>query len=334
LAQVVVLGPGSSGPVYSWPLTPPNAAHGTMAIRYSQLVVMCAITASVAASTGQNVRGGHRMADTARVHVLSPVIGDAGTTALAANATASLTLQGREALRLLVADLSGSMGGRDLKTFVSKCVAHVKGLTATIDREYTDTHLKHVLMKECDLANHNPSQFSSGFKTDEACIDFAHKLTDARMHELDHGDANKKYTQFCQEYQEHLAEYMDSDDTSNDNPLSPKWWSVKTPSSRTCLWCLILLLFSCCCFGGAAHSDQGHSIGAALGCLIPTVILVYVLFFTNLLSKVRHGESVGGFCFLLSTWAAIQIIIGCCMLGCFVAGKTLHKNNNSRPVGR
>lgn len=88
--------------------------------------------------------------------------------------------------------------------FMPKCLAHVQEVVATVDRHYTDAQLESVLQHECQLSKEFPASHSSNFHSHEACMEFASKLADARMKELETGET-AQYEQFCAEYYEHAA---------------------------------------------------------------------------------------------------------------------------------
>lgn len=82
--------------------------------------------------------------------------------------------------------------------FVPACVAHTRKLTRTIDRAYSDTHLRTVLENECSLDKMFVS-VETGFADHDACKRFAKLLSDARDAELKDGSVDG-YVAFCEYY--------------------------------------------------------------------------------------------------------------------------------------
>merc|ERR1719498_2342346 len=132
------------------------------------------------------------------------------------NSTVGLSTAAKEALHKLLHDIVSIKVGPEIEfgvkkgpgeskeEFMPKCLAHVKELVHTVDRHYTDAQLESVLQQECQLSKEFPNTHSSNFHTHEACMEFATKLSDARMKELETGET-KQYEEFCADYYEHAA---------------------------------------------------------------------------------------------------------------------------------
>jgi len=90
--------------------------------------------------------------------------------------------------------------------FVGNCVAHVRQLVLALDQEYTDVQLRSVLESECHRERRFPESHSTGFRSHRVCMDFAKRLSDARMYELNTG-RTCGYTAFCEAYMVHLTTY-------------------------------------------------------------------------------------------------------------------------------
>lgn len=131
-----------------------------------------------------------------------------------AAAPLDLTAEGREDLRLLLQDLGmfevargAELGVAKRRTnepkeeFVPRCLQHVKQLVKTIDTHYTDAQLEAVLTHDCQLSQEFPKTQKSNFPSHEACLDFAKKLTAARMKELSTGKQDQ-YEELCSSYYE------------------------------------------------------------------------------------------------------------------------------------
>jgi len=130
-------------------------------------------------------------------------------------ARTGLSAAAKDALHRLLHDIASVQGpeiefgvkkgpNESKEEFMPKCLAHVKELVHTVDRHYTDAQLETVLKNECQMSKEFPNTHSSNFHTHEACMEFAEKLTDARMKELETGET-AQYKDFCAEYYEHAA---------------------------------------------------------------------------------------------------------------------------------
>jgi len=126
-----------------------------------------------------------------------------------------LSTEGKVDLKLLLQDLNkagGLMSNSTLlkkpeeaiETWLPKCLTHVRQLVDTIDRHYTDVQLETVLIHDCQLSQEFPKTHPSTFETHEACLDFARRLTVARMQELKTGET-AQYDEFCKSYYEVAA---------------------------------------------------------------------------------------------------------------------------------
>jgi len=107
------------------------------------------------------------------------------------------------------------------------CVKHVRKTTSNIDENYSDEQIEAVLLHECDLARQYPETRKSGFKSHEACRQFAKKLAKARAEEVKTGNT-AQYEQFCKEYHHHLQH-------DPEVPHGSKWRpedGYVTPESR------------------------------------------------------------------------------------------------------
>jgi hypothetical protein len=87
----------------------------------------------------------------------------------------------------------------DLETFLPQCLAHVERLIAEVDAAYTDAQLESVLQAECVRGEEFPHTASSGFDEAASCKEFATKLADARMRELETG-SKVGYEEWCEAY--------------------------------------------------------------------------------------------------------------------------------------
>merc|ERR1719409_1585726 len=87
----------------------------------------------------------------------------------------------------------------DLETFLPQCLAHVERLIAEVDAAYTDAQLESVLQGECVRGEQFPHTASSGFDEASSCKEFASKLADARMKELETG-SKVGYEEWCEAY--------------------------------------------------------------------------------------------------------------------------------------
>merc|ERR1719473_1704960 len=130
-------------------------------------------------------------------------------------ARTGLSAAAKDALHRLLHDIASVQGpdvefgvkkgpNESKEEFMPKCLAHVKELVHTVDRHYTDAQLETVLKNECQQSKEFPNTHSSNFHTHEACMEFATKLSDARMKELESGET-KQYEEFCADYYEHAA---------------------------------------------------------------------------------------------------------------------------------
>merc|ERR1719162_1119984 len=112
-----------------------------------------------------------------------------------------MSTEAKGALHRLLHDIATDFFTQDpnesKERFVPKCLEHVKELTTMVDRHYTDVQLESVLQHECQLSKEFPNTRSSNFHTHEACMEFATKLSDARMKELETGETGQ--------YNEHAA---------------------------------------------------------------------------------------------------------------------------------
>mmetsp|Transcript_50702 Transcript_50702/g.117939 ORF Transcript_50702/g.117939 Transcript_50702/m.117939 type:complete len:197 (+) Transcript_50702:57-647(+) len=90
------------------------------------------------------------------------------------------------------------------EAYVKKCAKHIKKLVSMADKSYTDTHLEQNLVSFCKQSEEHPISYEDGFKTYDACVEFAAKLVAARERELKGEPAG--YTDFCRETWEHRQE--------------------------------------------------------------------------------------------------------------------------------
>jgi hypothetical protein len=113
-----------------------------------------------------------------------------------------LQLQARLAADQLVAFVVQEETSRkpvDLETFLPQCLAHVERLIAEVDAAYTDAQLESVLQAECVRGEEFPHTASSGFDEASSCKEFATKLAEARMNELETG-SKVGYEEWCEAY--------------------------------------------------------------------------------------------------------------------------------------
>jgi len=111
--------------------------------------------------------------------------------------------------------------------FKPHCVKHVKKMVSGIDESYTEEQTEAILQHECDLARQYPESRKSGFKSHQACKQFATKLAKAREEEIKTGNTGQ-YEQFCKEYHHHLKH-------DPEVPPGSKWKpedGYVTPESR------------------------------------------------------------------------------------------------------
>merc|ERR1719473_1910750 len=87
----------------------------------------------------------------------------------------------------------------DLETFLPQCLAHVERLIAEVDAAHTDAQLESVLQAECVRGKEFPHTASTGFDEASSCKEFASKLADARMKELETG-SKVGYEEWCEAY--------------------------------------------------------------------------------------------------------------------------------------
>lgn len=132
-----------------------------------------------------------------------------------AEVTPILSTKGATALWRLIADLKIAPASSSTvhllrqpagspDEFMSQCLDHVHQLVNTIDQHYTDVQLESVLVHDCELTKEFPATRETSYKSHEACLDFAKKLTNCRMQELQTGKS-AQYQGFCQSYYEHLG---------------------------------------------------------------------------------------------------------------------------------
>jgi hypothetical protein len=98
------------------------------------------------------------------------------------------------------------------------------------------------------------------------------------------------------------------------------WRRISFATCNVCMWLTFGLLFSCCSFGGAAHSTSGQLIGGFFNFVLPLGVIIYVCFMSNLFSEYWDGKPICGWCHAICIWAFIQITCGMCYLGCSVLG--------------
>lgn len=151
------------------------------------------------------------LSETAAVNTTNMAVGKVDT-----NSTVGLSAAAKEALHRLLHDIASLKVGPEIEfgvkkgpgeskeEFMPKCLAHVEDLVHTVDKHYTDAQLESVLQQECQLSKEFPNTHSSNFHTHEACMEFATKLSDARMKELETGET-KQYEEFCADYYQHAA---------------------------------------------------------------------------------------------------------------------------------
>jgi len=115
------------------------------------------------------------------------------------------------AVELLLSDFEVDEAEADLSVkklslakFVPKCLAHTQNLVNSIDNAYTDAQLKSVLTHDCVQAKEFPHAHKQKFKSHDACLKFAQKLSAARDVELKTGKKDQ-YKKFCTDYYKHAT---------------------------------------------------------------------------------------------------------------------------------
>lgn len=98
------------------------------------------------------------------------------------------------------------------------------------------------------------------------------------------------------------------------------WKRLSFATCNICMWLTFGLLFSCCSFGGAAHSTSGQLIGGFFNFVLPLGVIIYVCFMSNLFSEYWDGKPICGWCHAICIWSFIQITCGICFLGCSALG--------------
>merc|ERR1719313_2627395 len=127
-----------------------------------------------------------------------------------------LQLQARLAADQLVAFVVQEETSRkpvDLETFLPQCLAHVERLIAEVDAAYTDAQLESVLQGECVRGEEFPHTAKTGFDEASSCKEFATKLAEARMKELETG-SKVGYEEWCEAYFVEKAGQQDSGATA------------------------------------------------------------------------------------------------------------------------
>jgi hypothetical protein len=164
---------------------------------------------------------------------------------------AQLQLQARLAADQLVAFVVAEETSKkpvDLETFLPQCLAHVERLIAEVDAAYTDAQLESVLQAECVRGEEFPHTASTGFDEASSCKEFATKLADARMKELETG-SKVGYEEWCEAYFVEKAQQQapavqavhesskggPSDDPPDDKPKEKK--------EQASIWAVIGLIF-------------------------------------------------------------------------------------------
>merc|ERR1719473_919145 len=123
-----------------------------------------------------------------------------------------LQLQARLAADQLVAFVVQEETSRkpvDLETFLPQCLDHVDRLIAEVDAAYTDAQLESVLQAECVRGEEFPHTAKTGFDEASSCKEFATKLAEARMKELETG-SKVGYEEWCEAYFVEKAGQQDS----------------------------------------------------------------------------------------------------------------------------
>jgi hypothetical protein len=107
------------------------------------------------------------------------------------------------AVHSLFVSLKAKPKQEKFEDFLPRCLDHTKSLVGRVDKSYTDMQLEANLLHQCEMEKQFPRTYDHGFNNHEACKDFAKKLADARMEELENGKTDK-YEEFCASYYEHV----------------------------------------------------------------------------------------------------------------------------------
>ncbi|CAD7973979.1 unnamed protein product [Amoebophrya sp. A25] len=119
----------------------------------------------------------------------------------------------------------------DPSSFMVKCIADLKHVTAKIDHSYTDVQMLDALGHECDFNHEMPLVFEDGFKTTMSCRHFAKELTKARWEYLEKG-SDKGYVTVCKNYWQ----------SAHAKPFLPKVHRPPGPTQLQWWWALLIFL--------------------------------------------------------------------------------------------
>jgi len=142
----------------------------------------------------------------------------------------------------------------DLETFLPQCLAHVERLIAEVDAAYTDAQLESVLQGECVRGEQFPHTASSGFDEASSCKEFASKLADARMKELETG-SKVGYEEWCEAY------FVEKASQQNPAAAAPTVQAVQDSGAKA----------------GATDKPKAKTDEAPLGMLIGVLLLCAIV---------------------------------------------------------
>merc|ERR1719235_124534 len=122
--------------------------------------------------------------------------------ALDAGASAALATQTSKLLHFLV-----GAPEEPSREWMNHCIDYTHDLCASIDRGNTDLQLLPLLKEQCELEKEFPGVYEDGFKTKDACEDFAERLVLARDRELRNEvvEGKRHYEGFCEHYYAHIT---------------------------------------------------------------------------------------------------------------------------------
>lgn len=99
--------------------------------------------------------------------------------------------------------------------FLPACLDHVQELVAKCDRGYSDLWLLNALQTQCELEDRFPRTYEDGFTREKACMEFAHRLVDARYENLETG-STAGYEEFCTKYYLHRGGKLSAEEMEEE----------------------------------------------------------------------------------------------------------------------
>lgn len=153
----------------------------------------------------QHQPGRHLLSAASLQHDSKPPLSEAGAAAAGVGVDGQQQQRRGDAVAAAGVPLLAEVLARDSAVFLQddhplmpRCIAHMRDLVKTLDRQYTDAQLESTLLHFCKTSD----QFSSiedGYRTHGDCVEFAHRLVKARDAELADGNTDG-YLDFCQAY--------------------------------------------------------------------------------------------------------------------------------------